>query len=379
MRLCWIALVAVACHGDDELAAAKPIDREAATSFAKEFAAAAMPCDEAKLGELFDQDAFAKRATAALPPALSATARITLDVRHTSVKVLCAWQKRAETYHLLHVQMREGSPHPVMRRLLKVERSGVVGVSYDELALARGPDGKPRVLDVYSFAEGQWLSEALSQEMVALHESGGVLDRVGAANDLQHALELGRAGDYQGALAAIDALPPKVRSSRLIQTVRVRYTHAISDKAYEDALDELARSYPDDPSISMLQVDNAILHHDYDAALRYIDAVDRVVGGDPFQDAVRAQVYRLRKRAGDLELARDRAEAAITAEPTLAKGWWALLDIDVQARRYDDAVRAMARLEQHFHATFDEAKLRPLPGYADFLDSPDYRAWKASK
>lgn len=378
MRLWWIALVAVACRGNDQ-PASEPIDREAAAAFARDFGAAAMPCDETKLGELIEQDAFAARATAALPDVKRAAARVTLDMRHTSVNVLCAWQKHAESYHLLHVVMREGAPHPLMRRLIKTERTGIVGVAYDELALVRGADGKLRVLDVYSFAQGQWLSESLSQEMVAIDQSGDGLSALGTSSDLQHAIELGRAGKYQEALAAIDTLPPKVRSSRLTQMVRVRYTHAVSDEAYAKALEELAHSYPDDPSISMLQVDNSILHKDYDAALRYIDAVDRVVGGDPFQDAVRAAVYRSRNHPGDLDRAYERARAATTAEPTLAKGWWALLDVTVEQRHFDEAVTAMTRLEKHFHATFDETKLRAIPAYAVFLDSPEYRAWKASK
>jgi predicted Zn-dependent protease len=160
----------------------------------------------------------------------------------------------------------------------------------------------------------------------------------------------------------------------MIQLLRVQLAEKTSSDAYHQALDELTRDYPDDPSLALMQIDGAFLRGDLDGALHAIDVLDGAVGGDPFQDAVRAEVYVKRGKPGDLELAAARADAAIKAEPTLAKGWWSRLDVAVRAKNYALAAETMKHLEDHFGAKFDEAALRKIEGYGEFLDSPEYKA-----
>jgi len=173
-------------------------------------------------------------------------------------------------------------------------------------------------------------------------------------------------------------LPAPVRRTRMVQLMRVRLGEQISQDAYKQALDELAKDYPDDPSLALMQVDGAFLRGDLDGALKNIDLVDQAVGGDAFQDAIRAEVYLKRNQPGDLDRAAERAEAAIKTEPTLAKGWWARLDAAVYRKDFAKAFETIEHLQQHFKAKLDDAALHKVPSYAEFLASPEYAAWRAA-
>jgi hypothetical protein len=367
MRFALVLALLVGCESRHEVAS---VTEAEATDFAAKYAAATMPCDEAKLAELIDGEAMAQRAHDAAKTPAGRVSGLALRDAHTTAHSLCVGGARTEQYRLLHVTTADGEPRPVMRRLLRASLKPVVVVGYDALKLGKS-DGKVRVTDIYSYAQGAWISETTAWGVDAMAADGvdGAFD---SAHAMKHARELAGQGKFADALAALDGIPAEARRSRLVQLLRVQYGEKVSQDAYKQALDELAKNYPDDPSLALIEIDGAFLRGDLDGALRATDMLDKSVGGDPFQDAVRSEVYLKRGKPGDVELAAARAEAAITAEPTLAKGWWARLDAAVRAKNYVLAVETMKHLEEHFHAKFDEDKLRKIPGYPELLDSPEY-------
>src|SRR6185312_8717296 len=146
-------------------------------------------------------------------------------------------------------------------------------------------------------------------------------DGVAMAAAIKAARELHVAGKDVEALAKLDSLPAAVRATKAIAVMRVEIASAISRDAKRAALDEVATMFPNDPTIAMLEIDGALLRGDYDGALRNVDTVDRAIGGDPFQDAVRAEILLKRNHPGDLDRAHDLVESVIRADPALKKAW----------------------------------------------------------
>lgn len=350
------------------------VTADQAKDFAAQFGSAAYPCDVEKLAPLIDASAMTDKLQASMHSHASAVAGVTFRDPHAAARILCGWNNGAAGYRMIHVRDEGGELRVVMRRLARAARTPVVIVGYDELQLTRSADHKLRIRDVYSYTQGDWLSSLLASSIDAMSdEGGGGLD---AAHTLRHSRELQKDGKFTEALAAIDSLPPSVRNSRLVEGARVRIADQISQDQYKQALDEVGRLFPNDPSIALLEVDGAFLRGDYDAALKNIDILDKAIGGDPFQDAIRAEVYLKRNQPGDLDRAADSAEAAIKAEPTLAKGWWARLDTAVHRKQYRLAIETIEHLQSAFGATLTDEALHKIPEYAEFLASPEYLDWR---
>jgi hypothetical protein len=366
-------LVLALLAGCEKTAPPDRVTADQAKAFAAQLGSAALPCDVNKVAQLVDSDAFVAKMAKAAHTAGGKGQSATYRDPHALARVLCAWNETAEDYRLLHVLSRDGTPRVVMRWLGHGDRTRVWVAKYHELGLEL-VNHQVRLSDIYSVTEGDWLSSLLASRTDAMNDAGRALE---SGDQLLKSRELQRDGKYAEALAVIDALPPAVRTSRMVQMQRLSVADRISSAQYMQALDEIATLFPADPSVAFVEVAGASLHGDYDAALANIDIVDKAVGGDPFQDAIRANMYLLRRKPGDLELAAARADAAIAAEPTLAKGWWSRLGIAVARKQYALAIETIQHIEGYLHVAVTDEWLHAQPDFADFVASPEYAAWRS--
>ncbi len=158
-----------------------------------------------------------------------------------------------------------------------------------------------------------------------------------------------------------------------MQMMRAGLAKEISPEAYHKALDDLARAFPNDPAVAMIEIEGALLRGDPAEALRDIDLIDHEVGGDPFQDTVRSTIY---LRQHDLVSADAHATAAIAGEPTLARGYLARFDVVIANEEWARAVETLDALAS-MHVSITDAGLRGSHTYDAFVASPEYAAWHA--
>jgi hypothetical protein len=379
---CAALAAGLGCHRTAPPPDVDPVAMTEAKAFAARFARVANPCDRGKIDPMFDFEAFGARYRHGESTLAVEAAAHEIERNATLANVLCAWQAGAESYQLLRVRIVDGQPRPLFRRVGQNTRTHVSTVNYDELMLgASRRDHKVRVIDVYSYSIGQWVSELLrsTTDAVLAASKAGEASGTELADKMKRARALQQSGQHQEALALLDALPPSVRKTRATQVMRVALASALSQPAYQQALDEIAATFPGDPSVALLEVDGALLRKDHAAALRYVDQVDAAIGGDAWQDAIRAEILIQRGAAGDLDVAQARADAAVTADPTLAKSWWARLDVALARQAWPAALAAMDKLHTRFHVAFPPETLRDTPVYRGLVASPEYAAWQAGR
>lgn len=381
MRLLALAFIIVAACKAREAAPKRVVTAPEAKAFAEMFATMVKPCDEAKVADVIDREAMAAKFTTrtTMPDAQ----QIAQELANAPIgaKILCSSMRGIDDYKLLRVQLRDGAPRPIMRRVISDPRSGATVVGYDELELGKSrADGVVRIVDSYSYLQGQWITELLVGNRDALAKS---VDYVGyvpeMADTIRKARDLQRQGLNKEALEIVDGLPKAAREYRGVQLIRVRASAGLGPDAYKQALDELATVFPNDPSIAMVQADGAFARGDFDTALRWIDVLDTAIGGDTFQAAHRAMAYLRRGRPGDVELARATIDKAIAAEPTLKRAWEVKLDVALAEKNWAEAVTAMTELEDKHRVTFDDAKLAAQPTVAELIASPEYKEWRAGR
>jgi len=225
-----------------------------------------------------------------------------------------------------------------------------------------------RIVDVYSYLEGAGLAEMLSQIADTALEHN---DAFSLRDVMNRVRELRQQGKPAEAIAELGKLSPEMQQLRYIRILRAGLAKAMSQADYLRELDELAKAFPDDPAVALVEIDGAVLHGDYAAALHDIDIVDKDVGGDAFQDAVRADVY---LKQGDIAKAAARAEAAVKAEPTLPRAWYAKLDVLLHEGDWPGALAVIDRLAT-LGSRLTDAGMRKVKAFDELLATPEYAAW----
>lgn len=379
MRLLVVAVLALGCRSREATPklAVDPVGEAQAQAFAERLVQLVRPCNVEQVAPLVDAVAmagkFAERST--LPTASRAARQLAKSA--IGARVLCAWLNGIDEYKLLRVQMKGSEARPIMRRLIRDPGSGAVVVGYDELQLgATRSDREVRIVDALSYVQGQWITELLAGNLDATESLDYLGELPQMADTVRDARERQRAGKHDEALKIIDALPATVRNYRGVQMMRVRASARLSNAQYKQALDELATVFPDDPSIAMTEADGAFARGDWDAALRWIDVIDKAIGGDTVQETHRALAY-LKK--GELDKAAEHADAAIAKEPTLGRAWEVKLDVAIAQKKWADAIAVMTELEARHEMEFDEGKLQAQPAVAELVASPEYKAWRAQR
>jgi tetratricopeptide (TPR) repeat protein len=178
------------------------------------------------------------------------------------------------------------------------------------------------------------------------------------------------AGDGRGALEIYAQLPSVFQRDKLVLLTRLEAANLVGGKAYDEAVQSIRSATPDDPCLTFLLVDYYLAHQQYDEARTAIDRLDRRLGGDSYQTARRAMTYLLEKK---YRQAREHAQKAVEAEDTLFLAYCVLLQRALAEKDFDEVSRLLTIMEAKSIMTVSD--LTTIPIYADFVKSPQYRAW----
>jgi tetratricopeptide (TPR) repeat protein len=365
------AALALACNrGDIAPPKPKPVTPDEAKAFASKLETALRGCDPGAIDQLIDMDAMARMA-AATSKASKMQQRGFVAGARKNAKIgaqLCQNVASAGQYKLLRVRT-EGETTRALYRL-----SGFDGFNYLDVFVGKTSRG---ILgyDIYNYLSGQRFSETLRDlfdSFLADDPGLGSATRIGDA--MQEIERLSAAGQHQQAKDKIASLPDNMRKSRAIMLIDVTTSANLSDEVYHQAIANYETQFPGDVSLDLVSVDGYFLRKEWDKAIAALDRLDKRVGGDPYIDSMRATI---RSQEGKYDEAARFARSAVDREPDLEDGYWTLLEIQLAAETYDDAVATMRKLASDFAAEFDRASMAAEPSYSGFLESPQGKAFFA--
>jgi predicted Zn-dependent protease len=136
---------------------------------------------------------------------------------------------------------------------------------------------------------------------------------------------------------------------------------------YVKALDAFAAAFPDDPALEIMRISQATFHKRFADALAQIARLDKRVGGDPYLDAERANIYLMARNFPD---ALQHAKRATEQAPDLPDGWEALLDTHIASKNFADAVKTLADMRAR-KVPFDPT----ADAYRALIESQEYKTW----
>jgi hypothetical protein len=292
-------------------------------------------------------------------------------------ETVAAVEAKGADFHLLNVGVPDQQPRPLFRML------NDPGVNYIEFELGRSPDGQIRMIDMYYFSTGEWISQTAHRLLLALaaSENRNALQKlVGTDNDyVTHLNQIlafenqSNSGQWQQGLATYSALPGTLQQEKTLMFLWVVDSRQAGDAPYASAMDAFAKVFPHDPSLMLMQIDALTLKQQYDQALATINQLDQRVGGDPYLDFLRGSTCIVQGKTAE---GKKFITQATVREPRLTKPWFTLIGLALQDK--DNAETAGLLDESEVKGGISWTKVSTSAVYADFVKSPEYAAWHAT-
>jgi hypothetical protein len=276
----------------------------------------------------------------------------------------------------LRVIQRPGGKRAIVRVNLKI------GINYFEFICARQATGELKWIDVFVYSTGDTLSNTLRDVVLpAIAEmQKGLMERLAGSEsnyikhlpEIEDAMNLLRDGKPAEAESLLKALPVEMQTDRIVLMARCRVEQTVNQNEYLNVIREWEKTYPNDPALALISIDSDLLRKDFAGAIAHVDRLDRMVGGDPYQNFIRGNIYFAAK---NYAMAKQAENAALQADPHLASAYDVLLNISLAEEDYDGTAAILERVE-HTYPHADMAKaMKSRPAYAKFMLSPAYAKW----
>lgn len=359
LLLLAVLLALVGCKRSQAPKPTPPTLAEAET-FARQYVSAKVPCDVAELEKLVDLDLILARAVEGTRVSEKFVRGLRRGMKPE--QILCPELYGAGYSAVyLRTQTIDGTFRPLIRFV------GDGGYTYEQLELDRRAD-KIVVADIYNYANGaqhSWVFRNLLQSMT---DQGGAKE-LGEITNLRHS------GKLDEALAVFQKLPAKLRATKEMMLLEVQLVATLDEAISLPAFERLAKAFPDDPAMLIMNIDRHTVLKQYEQQLVAIDKLDRAVGGDPYLELARSDAY---LALGRLDEALAGAKRVTVKEPLLIQAQWQLLALQVKAGDVTDAVATVARMHSTLAADVTRDTLAGDDRFKALIETPEYIAWEAA-
>lgn len=194
------------------------------------------------------------------------------------------------------------------------------------------------------------------------------IDHLGDMEKVAQALEAKKSSD---ALAIIEKLPSELLQDKSVALMYLNVAYGTNSKDYNKAIANYRKYYPNDPVLEIVRLDYAFQSQDASLCLQIIDSLSQKVGGDPYLKLVKADIL---KRTGKKNDAEKLLQQAIKEEPDLEEGYWALAELLLQQKRYDEATVLFAKIYEKLG--INPAEFILDDGYNGFWTSAAFEEWQ---
>ncbi len=254
---------------------------------------------------------------------------------------------------------------------------------YREFELRAGSGDSVRVEDWVDFFTGERLTDAvgdsLAMAMPGDSQTRSLLSPLQLTEvEIFQTRELFKAirdKDAQRYFEILPGLDPRIQRHELVARTSVMLARAGRDKAqYRAALTIISDYYGGEPRYSAMLLDYQLPRKQYEQALLTLQRLKARLKTE--DAAINSQLATLELILGNVDSASTHAEAAVSAEPGSELAWWAVLRTRTAAGQFDQAVEALAVLEDEFGHKLKGDALGRDSGLAKLLETDQYKAWK---
>lgn len=287
-----------------------------------------------------------------------------LDTRHGTVRLMKTTEHNGQVLALVRFDL------------------GGNGFDYLEFILQPDSAGHYRAVDWYQLSRGELMSVNLGAlvKLMADPDPDLVHRLLGTTrydpNQVAKLKQIGtlqRNGDYAGALAIANQLPPEIADSRIVLTLRVTLASLAGNKnEYHRILGVLAHKYSDDPAVAFVLIDYYFDQHQMDKAMQCVVTIERRVGSDGVTNLLKANISMTN---GAYAQGLAFAQQATQLEPDLKDAYYSLAMNYVGLKQYPQAIAVYKSMATRFKLKFDRQHFEQEPRLAGLVKSADFQKW----
>lgn len=250
------------------------------------------------------------------------------------------------------------------------------GVNYHDLTLAKNGMGRLSITDVYVYISGEALSVTLRRafRLGVASQKAGDKDFLKMADSLKRAQQLHAEGRHQEAYNVLRTIKGEWAKTSNFLTIKVMVATEIDEKTLIEAVNEYQRILPDSPSLHLILVDKLIVEKKWKEVFEHIDALDELVGGDPYLKVLRANCHTV---SGHPEKAKVLLKKAAKEEPTLADAHYTMIDAALALEDWNLVSSELTLLEREFGVEWGD--LSQVEGFKAYTRSESYAKWLRRK
>ncbi|MDX1962558.1 MAG: hypothetical protein SFX18_05350 [Pirellulales bacterium] len=278
-------------------------------------------------------------------------------------------------YKLLRIRDVNRRPQPIYRM-----QTPDGAVNYHEYSLIRYPNGNIGAEDVYIMLMG----ETFGQFMRRLAIMGMAIDNksifasfspedqlyVKHQKEIMRVLEgIKSAGPPTGAYQNFRALPVELQKSKAFQVIGLQLAQKVGNDEYLQQMKDYQQFFPDDPSLSLVQIDYFILNNMNQELYDNVVKLETALGGDPYLKLYKAYaLYALDKAAEGQKVFAD----AFAEDSSLQSHLVNYVGLLIMQKKHAAAVQLIKWGEGEKFLELDLANLRENPEASDFVASPEF-------
>ncbi|MBC8756822.1 hypothetical protein H2O64_19265 [Kordia sp. YSTF-M3] len=140
--------------------------------------------------------------------------------------------------------------------------------------------------DLYIYSTGEYLSETLRQLYLMAIPKQYIDDIDIKRNRIANILfilqykKLLEKQEYKKAFDLLNNLEGDIKNQKIYYTLKIQVASEINDVYYMEAIDELLKKFPDDPSTQLMAVDYHVMLKDYNATMGALNALQEATEDD---------------------------------------------------------------------------------------------------
>jgi hypothetical protein len=283
--------------------------------------------------------------------------------------------RQGGTYRHLGFLEKEDGVKPVFRFL-----PAAGGLNYHVLDLVKRDD-QVVVADIFVAATGEWMSQTIQQtlktQINVRPDAGSPLknsqqETHAAMEGLGTMAELQKTGQFKEMLEEYAKLPDSMQKSKIAFTMRMfALSIAGTKEEIEQASDEFASLFPDDPSLDLMSIDSAFSRKDKQRLIKSVDSLIDLYGDD---DYLNAMVGSLLVTMDEKEEGLDRLKKIDLGKSDEFIVHDFVLTGALKAQDHELTLAALKLIHEKFGIRFQD--LSQVEMYQHFANSPQFADWK---